>query len=137
MWFIKDESDSMSRLLRTGFALVSLVALGGPLGGCVTGQVQAAKDDRRATEQYEDFGRAVRQDIAAQIAYPEPHWTGPAPPTDGKRMELAARRYQSDSVVKTSVATTDVGHLKATPDPETGGSATPVGGGDPTASSAP
>jgi type IV pilus biogenesis protein CpaD/CtpE len=124
----------MRETLKAGFALAALIAAGGPLAGCAEDQAHAAKEDLRSADQYEEFGHAVREDIAAQIAYPEPHWTGPPPPTDGKRMELAARRYQSDSVIKTEIATTDIGHIKANGDKESGGAAIPPGGGDPTAS---
>src|SRR5271154_6680380 len=47
-----------------------------------------------------DFGVAVRQDIAAQIADPDAHYTGtPAPGSDGSRVSLAQSRYQTDTVV--------------------------------------
>ena len=47
-----------------------------------------------------DYGVAVRQDLAAQVADPDAHYTGvPAPGSDGSRVSLAQTRYQSNSVV--------------------------------------
>jgi type IV pilus biogenesis protein CpaD/CtpE len=57
--------------------------------------------------QYKDFGRSVREDIAAQIADPDPVWKNqPQPPSDGMRSVKAVTRYQSDSVRKANAAST-------------------------------
>ena len=48
-----------------------------------------------------DFGVAVRQDLAAQIADPDAHYAGvPAPGSDGSRVSLAQTRYQTGNVVR-------------------------------------
>jgi hypothetical protein len=47
-----------------------------------------------------DFGVAIKQDLAAQIADPDAHYTGvPAPGSDGSRVSLAQTRYQTDAVL--------------------------------------
>jgi hypothetical protein len=47
-----------------------------------------------------DFGVAVSQDLAAQIADPDAHYTGvPAPGSDGSRVSLAQTRYQTGNVI--------------------------------------
>ena len=47
-----------------------------------------------------DFGVAVSQDLAAQIANPDAHYAGvPAPGSDGSRVSLAQTRYQTNTVV--------------------------------------
>ena len=47
-----------------------------------------------------DFGVAVRQDLAAQIADPDAHYSGvPAPGSDGSRVSLAQTRYQTGNVI--------------------------------------
>ena len=50
-----------------------------------------------------DFGRAVRQDVAAQIADPDAHYKGiPAPGSGAARVGLAQRRYDTNEVVQPS-----------------------------------
>jgi hypothetical protein len=47
-----------------------------------------------------DFGGAVSQDLSAQIADPDAHYTGvPAPGSDGLRVSLAQTRYQTGNVI--------------------------------------
>lgn len=47
-----------------------------------------------------DFGRAVRQDIAAQIADPDARYEGkPDPGSNGDRVGLAQKRYQANQVI--------------------------------------
>jgi hypothetical protein len=55
----------------------------------------------------DEFGRAVRQDAAAQIADPDAHHTG-APPagSDGERAGLAMLRYQHNAVIPPPSVTT-------------------------------
>ena len=45
-----------------------------------------------------DFGRAVHEDLAAQIADPDAVYKGPPPPSSGKRADLAQTKYQTDKV---------------------------------------
>jgi hypothetical protein len=53
-----------------------------------------------------DFGNAVRQDIAAQIADPDAHYTGtPAPGSSGPRVGLAQKRYDAGQVIPPSSMT--------------------------------
>lgn len=53
-----------------------------------------------------DFGRAVRQDVAAQIANPDAKYEGtPDPGSSGERVGLAQKRYQSNQVIQPSSTT--------------------------------
>jgi type IV pilus biogenesis protein CpaD/CtpE len=54
-----------------------------------------------------DFGDAVRDNLAAQIANPDAHYTGtPAPgASDGARIDLAQTRYQKNQVIQPSTTT--------------------------------
>ena len=53
-----------------------------------------------------DFGSAVRQDLAAQIADPDAHYEGtPAPGSGGARVGLAQKRYDTNTVIQPSTTT--------------------------------
>lgn len=53
-----------------------------------------------------DFGNAVAQDQAAQIADPDARYKGmPAPGSDGARVGLAQQRYQQNTVIQPSSVT--------------------------------
>lgn len=53
-----------------------------------------------------DFGSAVRQDVAAQIADPDARYQGtPAPGSRGDRVGLAQSRYQNNQVIQPSSTT--------------------------------
>ena len=53
-----------------------------------------------------DFGNAVHQDIAAQIADPDARYEGViAPGSDGVRVGSAQKRYQSNQVIPPSAVT--------------------------------
>ena len=53
-----------------------------------------------------DFGYAVHQDAAAQIADPDAHYEGtPAPGSSGPRVGLAQKRYDSNTVIPPSSTT--------------------------------
>lgn len=53
-----------------------------------------------------DFGRAVRRDVAAQIADPDARYEGtPAPGSRGDRVGLAQTRYQNNQVIQPSTTT--------------------------------
>lgn len=73
------------------------------------------------------FGRAVRQDIAAQIADPDAQYSGtPAPGSNGSRVALAQRRYVAGKVLRppsTAAAEATIGG-------EGGGGGGDNGGGD-------
>ncbi len=62
-----------------------------------------------------DFGNAVNQDLAAQIADPDAHYAGtPAPGSNGARVGLAQKRYETNQVIPPSSITASgaasVGH---------------------------
>lgn len=53
-----------------------------------------------------DFGYALRQDIAAQIADPDARYEGkPDPGSSGDRVGLAQKRYQTNQVIPPSSIT--------------------------------
>src|SRR5689334_22396676 len=54
-----------------------------------------------------DFGDAVRENLAAQIANPDAHYAGTLAPgaSDGARIDLAQTRYQKNQVVQPSTTT--------------------------------
>jgi|SRR5438874_2687992 len=53
-----------------------------------------------------DFGNALHQDIAAQIADPDARYEGtPAPGSDPARVGLAQKRYQANQVIPPSAVT--------------------------------
>jgi hypothetical protein len=95
---------SMTRLaVRIGAAALLTGALG--VSGCSVSRYHLA----------DDYGRAVRQDVAAQIADPDARYVGdPAPGSDGKRTSLAQTKYETNTV---------------TPPASTSTSAVSVGGG--------
>ena len=54
-----------------------------------------------------DFGVAVRQDVAGQIADPDARYAGvPAPASDGSRVGLAQARYKADRVIQPASTST-------------------------------
>src|SRR5271170_7345877 len=51
----------------------------------------------------DDFGQALSQDLAAQIANPDAgRDAGPPPPSNGARADLALERYRQDNVTQPS-----------------------------------
>ncbi|HEY3696563.1 hypothetical protein [Phenylobacterium sp.] len=65
-----------------------------------------------------DFGVAVRQDLAAQVADPDARYTGdPAPGSSGARVGLAQKRYQSGTVIApvAASAASDIGGGQSAP----------------------
>jgi type IV pilus biogenesis protein CpaD/CtpE len=57
-----------------------------------------------------DFGVALRQNIAAQIADPAPRYDRTAPPaSDGPRTALAQTRYQKGEVIRPETEATTGG----------------------------
>lgn len=74
--------------MRYALLTIGLSALG--LSGCVQGNTVDP-----------DFGVAVRQNIAAQIADPAPRYVRADPPaSDGSRTALAQQRYQKGTVIQ-------------------------------------
>jgi type IV pilus biogenesis protein CpaD/CtpE len=90
----------MKPVLRTGLLLAALGGVGALLAGCA--------DEKQLTEDMHssDFGRAVQEDLAAQIADPDAAYKGPPPPSSGERAQLAQKRYQNDNVVQPVGAST-------------------------------
>jgi len=77
-------------------AIAAVIGAGLCLSACTESQVNMAPD----------FGRAVRQDVVAQIADPDAHYAGdPAPGTNGPRVELAQKRYVKGQVIQPSTMT--------------------------------
>lgn len=73
-------------------ALLVLVGLG--ISACAQSSLRISSD----------FGNAVNQDAVAQIADPDAHYEGtPAPGSNGARVGLAQKRYQSNQVIQPSV----------------------------------
>jgi hypothetical protein len=54
----------------------------------------------------DDFGQALNADLKAQIAYPDGHWDGPAPPSSGNRAALAQDHYTHDAVTEPNLSNT-------------------------------
>jgi type IV pilus biogenesis protein CpaD/CtpE len=77
--------------MRYALITIGLAALG--LSGCV-----------QATTVNPDFGVALRQNIAAQVADPAPRYDRTAPPaSDGPRTALAQQRYEKGQVIQPDV----------------------------------
>ena len=80
--------------MRHALITIGLAALG--LSGCV-----------QANTVNPDFGVAVRQNIAAQIADPAPRYERTAPPaSDGPRTALAQQRYEKGQVIPPETTST-------------------------------
>ena len=96
-----------------GAIALSVVMLGvmALLAGCEESHLRMAPD----------FGTAVRQDQAAQIADPDARYIGALPAGyDGARTTIAVTRYRTDKVIPpVSTQTSDVG---------AGAAAAPTGG---------
>jgi hypothetical protein len=85
----------MSPVSRT---LLVISSLGfAALSGCAESRLHAA----------DDYGVAVSENIAAQIADPDARYTGdPAPASDGHRAALAQSRYERNAVIKPAATST-------------------------------
>lgn len=83
--------------MRYALLTIGLSALG--LSACV-----------QATTVDPEFGVALRQNIAAQVADPAPRYERTAPPaSDGPRTALAQQRYEKGQVIPpAATATTNV-----------------------------
>lgn len=76
---------------------IGLVIAGAQLGACTESRLHMSRD----------FGVAVRQDVAAQIADPDARYSGdPAPGSNGSRVGLAQKRYESNTVVEPASSAT-------------------------------
>jgi len=81
-------------------AILAIAAMLG-LGACAQNPLQS---EMRMSP---DFGEAVRENLAAQIADPDPHYAGTLAPgaSDGARIDLAQTRYQKNQVIRPASAT--------------------------------
>ena len=97
MSFIEEAAVKIART-RLVFA-IAIAALG--LTACTQNPMQS---EMRMSP---DFGDAVRENLAAQIANPDAHYVGtPAPgASDGARIDLAQTRYQQNQVIPPSSTT--------------------------------
>jgi hypothetical protein len=117
MFSIKGET-AMSKI-KTGYIGLSVIlAAGIGLSACTQSEVRLSPD----------FGQAVRQDMAAQIADPDAHYIGtPAPGTDGARVGLAQQRYGKGEVIQPSSTTASSKGSIGQADNGAGGAGTSVG----------
>ena len=80
--------------MRYGYLTVGLVALA--LSGCEAIPNQANRTDP-------EFGRALRQNLAAQVADPAPNYAYDNPPaSSGPRTGVAQKRYDTGTVIQPS-----------------------------------
>jgi uncharacterized membrane protein YgcG len=93
----------MKSAVRTGLLVAALAGVGALVAGCAD-EKQLANDMG-----FNDFGRAVHEDLAAQIADPDASYKGPPPPSSGPRAALAQTRYKTDTVTKPSSISTGGG----------------------------
>ncbi len=96
----------MKHTLKIVFAL-AFSALALQAGATTAHSAKPATD--RGDKDFDDFGVAVRQDLAAQILEPNPAWKHARVTTDGKRACLAEKRYQVNAVIQPQLATTGAG----------------------------
>ncbi|HEX5380003.1 MAG TPA: hypothetical protein VFW47_15610 [Phenylobacterium sp.] len=88
--------------------IVAIGLLAAGLSGCVQSRTHLSSD----------FGAAVRQDVAAQIADPDARYRGdPAPGSDGARTALSQERYRTGKVTQpvASISTIGVSGAAASP----------------------
>ena len=83
----------------------ALTAVGLLASACANTSAMARDDARVAN----DFGRAVREDLAAQIVNPEGTWKTPRPLFNGQRAGQAETRYNSGTVKQPSVQSSTSG----------------------------
>jgi len=81
---------------KIGRAAFVVLCLGPALSGCNQSSLRLDPD----------FGKALHQDLAAQIADPDAHYEGtPAPGSAGMRVGLAQKRYSTGQVIPPSTIT--------------------------------
>jgi len=97
MSFIEEAADMKIVRPRTLFAFAVLLGLGACAQNPMESEVRMSPD----------FGDSVRENLAAQIADPDPHYTGTIAPgaTDGSRIDLAQTRYQKNEVIRPASST--------------------------------
>jgi hypothetical protein len=81
---------------RMNWRLMAVLLAAGALGGCYS-QLRLSPD----------YGVAVRQDVTAQIADPDAHYTGvPQPGSNPNRVAQAQRRYNTGRVIQPASTST-------------------------------
>src|SRR6185312_11674566 len=97
MSFIKEAPDMKITHPRAFLVIAAMLGL----GAC------AQKPMQSEMNLSPDFGLAVRENLAAQIADPDPHYAGTLAPgaSDGARIDLAQTRYQKNQVIQPSSTT--------------------------------
>jgi hypothetical protein len=94
--FFTDERRRMMTTRTARAALVLAICLTPALSACTQSALRISPD----------FGNAVRQDVAAQIADPDAHYEGlPAPGSASARVDLAQKRYNANQVIQPASAT--------------------------------
>lgn len=77
-------------------AIVMILCLAPAISGCAQSSLRLNPE----------FGSAIRQDVAAQIADPDAHYEGIVTPgSAGRRVGLAQKRYDANQVVQPSTTT--------------------------------
>ena len=102
-------------------ALVVVACLASLLSGCTQSTLRMSPD----------FGNAVNQDLAAQIADPDAHYAGtPAPGSSGPRVGLAQKRYDTGMVIAPSSTTaSSASSIGNADNGQNGGAGAGAGGG--------
>ena len=78
---------------KIGRTALAILCLGPALSACAQSSLRLDPD----------FGKALHQDLAAQIADPDAHYEGtPAPGSAGTRVGLAQKRYSTGTVIQPS-----------------------------------
>ena len=92
MFFTKGRAMTMTK---TGRALLAMAIMTPALSAC--------QSSMRLSP---DFGSAVRQDVAGQIADPDAHYEGvPQPGSASARVGLAQKRYNANQVIQPATTT--------------------------------
>jgi hypothetical protein len=77
-----------------------------------------------------DFGNALRQDLASQVADPDAHYEGtPAPGAAGTRVNLAQKRYDTNTVVPPATTSATNGAMAGFQNGSPGGAGAGAGAG--------
>ena len=94
MFYIKERAMTSAKTAAT------LAILGLGLSGCVESRQHLS----------DDFGAAIQQDLAAQVADPDARYKAVvAPGSDGGRVALAQQRYREGKVIEPVAAASKIG----------------------------
>jgi hypothetical protein len=94
--FSTEERRTMMTTKTVRAALVMAICIAPALSACAQSSLRISPD----------FGSAVRQDVAAQIADPDAHYEGvPAPGSASARVGLAQKRYNANQVIQPASTT--------------------------------